>query len=214
MPIPLENRLRKQLHRDIARLQDEAMEILYTADSDLVFHGGTAIWRCYGGNRFSEDLDLYGKNIAGLAKNLPTVLAARGLETKKMKTTDSTLFGKVSDDRTEIRIEISSLTPAKPVAASYEKTDGHFMEILSLSARDLLLEKIGAYQNRRRVRDIYDILHLSSQVTVDSEIKKRAAELLADPPKPVDEPNLKAILFSGAVPTFAQMIEALRRRLR
>src|SRR3989338_1484273 len=205
MLIPLENRLKKQTHRDIARLQDEAMEILYQTDSSLVFHGGTAIWRCFGGNRFSEDLDLYGKNISKLAKTLPEIFSQHGLDTTKMKATDSTLFAKISDKKTEIRVEISSLSHAEPVAAAFEKVDGQFMEILTVSARDLLAEKIGAYQNRRRIRDLYDILHLSGQITADDQIKKAAAKLLTNPPKHVDEPNLKTILFSGAVPTFAQM---------
>lgn len=55
MEIPLEKRLKKRLHVDVGRLQDEAMEVLYSVDNTLVLHGGTAIWRCFSGNRFSED---------------------------------------------------------------------------------------------------------------------------------------------------------------
>ncbi|MEM1546291.1 MAG: nucleotidyl transferase AbiEii/AbiGii toxin family protein [Candidatus Methanomethylicia archaeon] len=34
------------------------MEI-YNSFPEAVIHGGTAIWRCYGSNRFSEDVDVY-----------------------------------------------------------------------------------------------------------------------------------------------------------
>jgi len=57
--IPLEKRLKKRMDVEIAFLQDEVVEILYAIESRLVLHGGTAVWRCYGGNRLSEDLDFY-----------------------------------------------------------------------------------------------------------------------------------------------------------
>lgn len=35
------------------------METLYRIFPGGALHGGTAIWRCYSGNRFSEDVDAY-----------------------------------------------------------------------------------------------------------------------------------------------------------
>ena len=75
MIIPLHKRLRKRAHVELALLQDEVMEILYGIENGLVLHGGTAIWRCYGGNRFSEDLDFYCQNTEALDKNLKTRIA-------------------------------------------------------------------------------------------------------------------------------------------
>ena len=59
MAIVLFNRLKKKLHREIALLQDELIDIIYSIEPNAVLHGGTAIWRCFQGNRFSEDLDFY-----------------------------------------------------------------------------------------------------------------------------------------------------------
>jgi hypothetical protein len=55
--IPLMNRLRKEYHKKVAYAQDLLVIELYSVIPDTVLHGGTVIWRCYGGNRFSEDID-------------------------------------------------------------------------------------------------------------------------------------------------------------
>jgi predicted nucleotidyltransferase component of viral defense system len=57
--IPLNQRLRRKQHIEIAKLQDFVMEALYRVFPEAVLHGGTAIWRCYSGSRFSEDIDMY-----------------------------------------------------------------------------------------------------------------------------------------------------------
>ena len=59
--IPLILKLKKATHREIAKAQDLIVETLYEVFETAVFHGGTAIWRCYKGNRFSEDIDIYMK---------------------------------------------------------------------------------------------------------------------------------------------------------
>ena len=57
--IPLILRLKKSAHKDIAAAQDLIVSALYEVFNDSVLHGGTSIWRCYKGNRFSEDVDAY-----------------------------------------------------------------------------------------------------------------------------------------------------------
>ena len=57
--IPLILKLKKKAHKDIAEAQDIIIRELYTLFDKAVLHGGTSIWRCYGGNRFSEDIDVY-----------------------------------------------------------------------------------------------------------------------------------------------------------
>lgn len=65
MKIPLMLKLRKSAHKDIAAAQDLIVESLYDTFNDAVLHGGTCIWRCYQGKRFSEDIDMY------IPKDLP-----------------------------------------------------------------------------------------------------------------------------------------------
>ncbi len=43
----------------VAALQDSVVESIFEMDENIVMQGGTAIWRCYNGNRFSEDIDIY-----------------------------------------------------------------------------------------------------------------------------------------------------------
>jgi len=52
--IPLHLKLKRKSHKDIARLQDIVIDVLYKIFPNAILHGGTAIWRCYNGNRFSE----------------------------------------------------------------------------------------------------------------------------------------------------------------
>ena len=61
--IPLALRIKKAQHKEIAEAQDIVVEELYRIFSKAVFHGGTSIWRCYNGNRFSEDIDVYNQKI-------------------------------------------------------------------------------------------------------------------------------------------------------
>jgi predicted nucleotidyltransferase component of viral defense system len=212
MIIPLEKRLRKRMHVETALLQDEAMEILYGIDNGLVFHGGTALWRCYGGNRFSEDLDLYCGDIGKIEREFRKKAAERGLSVLKFKKTANLVFCKVSNGRTEMRIELNHSARKSAIVRPYEKTDGSFMDVLTLSPEDLLMEKIEAYRNRRFIRDIYDVYHLSNYVKDEKTVKKSVLGLLESLTPPVDVENLKAIVYAGNIPSFEQIVEALKRR--
>ena len=50
---PIEIKLKSHVQVAIARVQDLAVESLLALDSKIILHGGTAIWRCYNGKRFS-----------------------------------------------------------------------------------------------------------------------------------------------------------------
>jgi len=51
--IPLNLKLNKRSEREIAYAQDVIVAELYKFFPEAIIHGGTAIWRCYQGNRFS-----------------------------------------------------------------------------------------------------------------------------------------------------------------
>ena len=53
-----------------AKLEDVITELLYRKYDSIVFHGGTSIWRCYSGNRFSMDLDFYLKAVTNKERML------------------------------------------------------------------------------------------------------------------------------------------------
>jgi len=212
MDIPLEKRMKKRLHVDIGRLQDEVMEAAYALDNGLVFRGGTAIWRCFSGNRFSEDLDLYCSRADRIANELENTLAVRALLLSKFRRTENLIFAKVSDGQAEVRLELNISTKKRGEATRYEKMNGNRMEVLCLSCQELVLEKIAAYKNRRFVRDLYDICYLSDALEPDAAVKKAIDRLLSNFSAPVDEANLQTFVYSGIAPTTSQMLVALRRR--
>ncbi|MFH0973851.1 MAG: nucleotidyl transferase AbiEii/AbiGii toxin family protein [Candidatus Micrarchaeota archaeon] len=229
MRIPLSNRLRRREHAEIAALQDEVVEALYSRfpECNLVLHGGTAIWRCYDGNRFSEDLDFYGARGAlasGFKEKFLAVMASLGFTVSKFKQTENTVFAKVSSGGAEIRVEISfggeargprgvhsEKSSASVVAGEFEKTDGGALTVLVLSPAALLKEKMAAYSSRFFVRDFYDVYFLSRLVD-DAEALRSLKSFLAGAKKPVDERNLETLVYSGVAPSFKQMTETLSSR--
>jgi len=58
--IPPILKLRKLAQKGVASAQDKIVEEVFKVfGKTAVLHGGTGIWRCYRGNRFSEDVDVY-----------------------------------------------------------------------------------------------------------------------------------------------------------
>ncbi|MCL4552123.1 MAG: hypothetical protein M1305_00995 [Candidatus Marsarchaeota archaeon] len=50
--LPIIQRLKKKGYREIASFHDAVVDLLYQTESSVILHGGTAVWRCYGGGRF------------------------------------------------------------------------------------------------------------------------------------------------------------------
>ncbi|MDG7039172.1 MAG: nucleotidyl transferase AbiEii/AbiGii toxin family protein [Nitrososphaerota archaeon] len=62
----LYKKMRKRTQTELAYAQDIVVEKIYDYLPEVVLHGGTLIWRCYAGNRFSEDLDFYAASRLGI----------------------------------------------------------------------------------------------------------------------------------------------------
>lgn len=210
MKIPLAKKLKKRAHAEVAILQDEVLEIFYSlcAEHEPVLHGGTAIWRCYGGSRFSEDLDFYADVGDGFENKLREELRGRGLNLLKYKKAPNVIFSKISDGTVEVRLEISLRKPPEKVLKKYEKADGTYIDVYTLSPESLIAEKMKAYEGRRFIRDIYDIYHLSGYA---EKPVPGIPEFLSKIEPPVDEENLKVLVYSGVAPSFKGIVEALGR---
>lgn len=215
MRLPLLNGLHKRLHMDIALLQDEVVDVVYSIAPNAVLHGGTAVWRCFSGNRFSEDLDFYlpaaGKDFG---ERFAAELRSRGLSLPKFKKTSSTIFSKVSNGAVEVRFEASFRKPRSFESRQFERADGSFMGVFTPPVEELVLEKIAAYGNRKLIRDAYDLFILTSEASLGSGALKKLSAFSENPPEPADEKSLRAVVFSGAVPSFRQVVSALKRRAR
>lgn len=220
MKISIYNKLKKQLHRDMGYLQDEVTNIMTDVLPDAILHGGTSIWRCYNGNRFSEDLDYYLPNIKerNIETKIKKEIENKGLSITKYKETNNVVFSKINNQKTEVRLEIRIIAKndviiKKAVAKEYEKIDGSTITIQTLSPEDLFVEKTNAFLSRRLIRDIYDVYFLSNLSDLDSNTKKYVSEQLSKFKESVDESNLKTIIISGIIPTEEQMVTTIKRKI-
>ncbi len=218
MEIKILNQLKKQLHKDIGLLQDEVMDILISCFPEtLVFHGGTSIWRCYNGKRFSEDLDFYLNNEKYNEELLKEKIKSAGLTINKIKTTDNVVFSKITAGKTEIRVEIRLLLKTnkiftKKTITEYQRINGTTTTIYALSIDHLIIEKAQAYKNRKLIRDVYDVYFLSTN-NIKQETKQELKEIINNWEKPIDEENLKTIIYTGIAPKYTEMLYAINRRI-
>ena len=197
MKIPLNLRLKKKVHRDIAYAQDLIMEELYNFFPRAVFHGGTAIWRCYQGNRFSEDIDVYLDN-----KNLNAffnLLEQKGFKILKKRIKNNSLYSLLEFNRTQVRFEALFLRKVG-ILKEYETVDGNFINVYTLSPDVLIEEKIAACLKRKKIRDLYDIFFLLRYANKTPKDLDQIEKV-----KITDEENLPTIILSGLIPKTEEM---------
>ncbi len=208
--IPLQVRLKREAHRKIASAQDLVVKEVYLIFNKAVLHGGTAIWRCYSGKRFSEDLDFYlprdKEKIEKLFENLNKI----GFEIKKKKVLEKSIYSELELDRTSVRLE-ATFQNIPGVLCDYEMAEGNFISIYSLTSEAFLAEKINTYLKRFKVRDLWDISFLLKRVKNLKPVKELGV-LVKNYKKPVDEDNLKAIILEGIVPTAQEMFTYIQRK--
>ena len=190
--IPLNLRLKKARHKEIASIQDLIVEELRKEFEKAVIHGGTAIWRCYRGNRFSEDIDVYMpkdiKKIESLFKNLEK----RGLVIERKKVSKNSIYSLLKLGRTAVRFEALFKISAG-FLKEYETIDGNLVTIRTLSPEELINEKIGAYLNRLKIRDLYDIFFLLRYVKSKKDVSSNLKKLIWGFKEPIDKNELKVI---------------------
>ncbi len=208
--IPLTLRLKKESHRKIAEAQDIIMKEIYRFFNQAVFHGGTAIWRCYNGNRFSEDVDFY------LVRDLDKInlffksLEKKGFIIERKKISETSIFSTLLFERTIVRFE-AIFKKVKGILKEYELSDGNFINIYTLSPEQLIKEKIDAYMNRRKIRDIYDVFFLIRYVNDFNIIKKDLKKLIDEFVEPIDKSDLNTIILEGIVPDVNDILNYIKR---
>ncbi|HLC97252.1 MAG TPA: nucleotidyl transferase AbiEii/AbiGii toxin family protein [Candidatus Nanoarchaeia archaeon] len=202
--------LKKQAHRDIARAQDIIVEVLFSLITPAVMHGGTAIWRCYQGNRFSEDIDVY------LPKDCPKLneffqkLQQLGFRIEKKKIGEKSLFSQLTLNRVAVRFEAVWKT-VDGILGDYSTAEGNIIPIYTLSPEDLIKEKAQAYLKRWKIRDLYDIIILLRAVKDPAKVRPDLQRLTMAFQKPVDEPELAILILEGLVPSSQKMIDYIKR---
>ena len=208
MRTPLHRKMRRERHKKIAGAQDIVVETLYRVFPRAVLHGGTAIWRCYSGNRFSEDVDAYIEKDTEKINRFFEEMKKAGFEIIKKRMTENSLYSLLSFGGTEVRFE-ALLRRTEGVIKEYETYEGILFNVFTLTPEQMIMEKIGAYLKRRKIRDLYDIFFLLRHVTDAEKLKPNLEDLLRNFKEPVDEEELKALILFGAIPTKEDIVEYL-----
>jgi predicted nucleotidyltransferase component of viral defense system len=208
--IPLALRLKKQAHKEIASAQDIIVRELYNVFEEAVLHGGTAIWRCYQGNRFSEDIDAYIPRDEGRIDTLFENLERKGFIIKKRKVGGNSLFSVLELNGCVLRFE-ALFKRQEGFLKEYETSDGNLITVYTLTPEGLVKEKIAAYLKRLKIRDLYDVFFLLRYVEEKKEISKELRGFVQDFKKPIDEKELKVLIVDGLVPGVEKMLEYIRR---
>ncbi len=112
-----------------------------------------------------------------------------------------------------IAIEINLPPLAFQISATSAVNLFPFGDIISISANDLLAEKLAAYRDRRFVRDIYDIYILSSYIERDEKTVREISDFLNKMPPPINEEDLASLIYDGPVPSLQSMLMQIRGRL-
>jgi predicted nucleotidyltransferase component of viral defense system len=211
--LPLNKKLKKKIHKTIALAQDILVLELYDKFPSTIIHGGTAIWRCYGNNRFSEDIDVYlpltlkATNFQEFLENLK----GKGFTVEKFKKTKNSIFAKFSYSEVIIRLEVVFKNVKNFVTKQFEMSDGSFILVKTLKPEEIIKEKVLAYLKRRKVRDLYDIFFLLRFVEKKEEIRKVLNQLVKNFQKPIDEKELKVLIISGSIPSVEEMIKEVSK---
>lgn len=199
--IPLAKVLKGKLLR-IAELQDAVILELSTRFY-FVLHGGLAVWRVYGGKRFSADIHIYHDDPKMLVNNIPFK------QTMAKLTPSGILYLRIRDDA-EVELEASPMFERKEVIeADYWLVDGSSIAIRTLKQEDLLREKIRAFLDRGKARDLYDVYYLldfCDPTSIKDDVKALSEKLRV----PDDFSGLKELILMGIPPSF----DAIERKVR
>lgn len=204
--IPLILRLKKTAHKDIAKAQDLVIEELYKVFDRAVLHGGTSIWRCYNGNRFSEDIDFYVPLDKNKINIFFEIIEKKGFSILKKKISEKSIFSTMRLDRAVVRLE-SVFKKVEGILHEYETVEGNLITVYTLNPEDLIKEKIDAYINRLKVRDLYDIFYLLRYIKEKETVRISLQRFIKNYKKPVDEKDLKILIIEGLVPTSEKMFD-------
>ncbi len=211
--IPIILKLKKESQKNLARAQDMIVEELFKIFDKAVLHGGTGIWRCYQGNRFSEDVDVYIPRDLRKLDQLFDNLQKKGFVIEKKKISEKSLYSNLKLDNFFVKFEVL-FKVIKGELKEYETVEGNFLTVQCLSVEDIIKEKIKAYSNRLKIRDLYDIFFLLRYLENKEKIKKELKNFISNFKKPIDEGNLKILIIDGLIPKVNDMLDYIQREAK
>ena len=201
-------KLRKESHKEIARAQDIIINSLYKIFGNAVIHGGTGIWRCYHGNRFSEDIDVYIPRDMKRIGELFDELKKAGFVIEKKKIGENSLYSNLTFNRTSVRFE-ALFKKSNGLLKNYEMSNGRIITVYSLSPEEFIEEKVNTYIKRQKIRDLYDIFFLL-KYSDSKKIEKSLLRLIRNFKNPADKDDLKILIIEGLTPGAEEMFSYIK----
>ncbi len=151
------------------------------------------------------------EHLEEIKEKLKNVATDSSIKLEKFKDTGNLAYIGFSVEQIYLKVDINyKVGKINPVAKRFEKVDGTYTDILTLAPENLILEKINAYNDRRFIRDIYDIYILSNYVQNKDEIKRDVTVFVSGLKPPINEEDLKALIYEGTVPSFKSMTEHIK----
>ena len=175
-----------QEHIEKDYFQDILLFHIYKKTNLLVFKGGTALYKVYSLQRFSEDLDFSLISTMDVEKIISEVVNnIKEAKIKEIKKTKNSVLIKIGfqgiiTKYNTVRIDISLKNTilekfdVKTYVSNYIDINPFSIRILSL--KEIIAEKIHSLFAREKARDLYDLFFLLRFVDIDKNlIKKKLA---------------------------------------
>ncbi len=160
---------------------------------ELVFKGGTALSKCYGLNRFSEDLDFTVMKrieaVKAIRKGLDdfgikySIGEVKGAETKKYRIKINGILY-TGAEKTKCSITLDFSLREKTIIEPKIMTIGYYMDIIpsfevyAMDEKEIFAEKIRAIYTRESARDLYDLAFLIRKgIRFDKEIADKKLKM-------------------------------------
>ena len=167
--------------------QDLLLFNIYKQTNLLIFKGGTALYKLYGLQRFSEDLDFTLMKDLDVEEIIKKVLInIKGSRIKNIKKLKSSISIKIAFDGiitkyNTVRIDINLKN------AIFEKfdvknyisfyTDINPFNLRILNPKEIVAEKVHSILNRESARVLYDLFFLLKFVKIDKQLIAKKLEI-------------------------------------
>lgn len=208
-------------------LQDLTLHLLYKKYPQILFRGGTCIWKVMKGDRFSEDLDL-------CLDMIPSTLDTYLLKELKLFGFTSTILKK-KQTANMLFLHFGITSPAHPreislsveILASKQCTKNINMltlyspypdippiEVCVPSYEDIIADKISAIFQRNKARDVHDLFLLLKQGgTIDSALVSQ--KISGFTPEKLKEKIIeKKILWESLEPLIVTKLPSLEEEIK
>lgn len=127
--------------------------------SDFILKGGTALMTCYNLDRFSEDIDLDGKN-PGIEKMVTAFCDKQGFTYRTAKDTDTVKRFMINYGNTGRPLKVEVSYRRKTISPNeIDRING----ISVYKLEPLCVMKANAYAGRDKIRDLYDLTFICNQ---------------------------------------------------